>query len=268
MHFDDEHWRDKRSVDKITLYRYHAAAVENLWLDELQEFVKYPTALAQALGHLKLLKLLVREYAWILKHFDIFRYCLERCIEIFSHIMNDVPRDGLLDIIQLLHENRAIGWSTQTMDLAATYGHMYIVKYLHENHSEGCTTKAMDEAAFHGHIDIVKFLHENRTEGCTTNAMDKAAAAGHIEIVKFLHHNRPEGCTKRAYTSGHFDAVQFLLEQAGLRRKTAIVKYLHEHRHQGLTPETIDLSASMGHFDAVQYLLEHRNEGFTFVVKL
>ena len=53
------------------------------------------------------------------------------------------------------------------MDYAAKNGHLEVVKCLHENRTEGCTKDAMDWAAKNGHLEVVKWLHDNRTEGCT-----------------------------------------------------------------------------------------------------
>jgi hypothetical protein len=48
-----------------------------------------------------------------------------------------------------------------TWDWAAKNGHLEFVKWLHENRAEGCSTWAMDGAADNGHLEIVKWLHEN-----------------------------------------------------------------------------------------------------------
>ena len=72
------------------------------------------------------------------------------------------------------------------MNLAARNGHLEVVKWLHQNRTEGCTTDAMDHAASNGHLDVVKWLHQNRKEGCTKDAMDWAAGNGHLEVVNFL----------------------------------------------------------------------------------
>ena len=102
---------------------------------------------------------------------------------------NACAKNGHLEIVKFLHENRSEGCTAWTMDFAAENGHLEVVKFLHENRSEGCTKWAMNNAAENGHLEIVKFLHENRTEGCTKWAMDKAAKNGHLEVVKFLHKN-------------------------------------------------------------------------------
>ena len=47
------------------------------------------------------------------------------------------------------------------MDLAAREGYLDVVKFLHENRNEGCTIEAMDYTAKNRHLDIVEYLQEN-----------------------------------------------------------------------------------------------------------
>src|SRR3989337_934342 len=63
-----------------------------------------------------------------------------------------------------LEKSIKIGWNK-----LAKNGHIELVKWLHENRMEGCTIWAMEWAAQNGHLDIVKWLHENRREGCTND---------------------------------------------------------------------------------------------------
>ena len=81
---------------------------------------------------------------------------------------------------------------------AAKNGYLDVVKRLHDNRSEGCTKDAMDGAARNEHLEIVEWLHDNRSEGCTKDAMDEAALKGHREVLKWLHDNRPVGSKKYA----------------------------------------------------------------------
>src|SRR5436853_597171 len=72
------------------------------------------------------------------------------------------------------------------MNLADRNGHLEVVKWLHQNRKEGCSEWAMDHAAEYGHLEVVKWLHQNRTEGCTIRAMNCAAENHHLEVVKWL----------------------------------------------------------------------------------
>lgn len=105
--------------------------------------------------------------------------------------------NGKFDVILWLHK---VCWkescTTKAMDGAAAGGHLDILKLLHYERAEGCTANAMDRAAGNGHLDIVKSLYENRTEDCTTDAMDSATS---IEVIDFLYENRTEGFTNDAF---------------------------------------------------------------------
>jgi hypothetical protein len=53
------------------------------------------------------------------------------------------------------------------MDYAARNGHVDVVKWLHENRTEGCTTNAMDDASYNGHVDVVKIKRETTFRSIT-----------------------------------------------------------------------------------------------------
>ena len=77
----------------------------------------------------------------------------------------------------------------ETWNACAKNGHLEIVKILHENRTEGCTAWTMNSAAENGHLEVLKFLHENRNEGYTAWAMNRATSNGHLEVAKWLHEN-------------------------------------------------------------------------------
>lgn len=45
---------------------------------------------------------------------------------------------------------------TAAMDEACKNGHLEVVEWLHQNRQEGCTGGAMDMAASHGHLEVSK----------------------------------------------------------------------------------------------------------------
>ena len=102
---------------------------------------------------------------------------------------NACAKNGHLEIVKILHENRTEGCTTWAMDKAATNGQLEVVKWLHENRTEGCTAWTMNSAAENGHLEVLKFLHENRNEGYTAWAMNRATSNGHLEVAKWLHEN-------------------------------------------------------------------------------
>ncbi|KAE9073979.1 hypothetical protein PF007_g25590, partial [Phytophthora fragariae] len=156
--------------------------------------------------------------------------------------MDRAAKNGHLEVVKWLHQNRAEGCTSHAMDSAAGHGHLDVVKWLHLNRTEGCTSDAMDSAASGGHLDVVKWLHRNRMEGCTARAMDKAAKYGHLEVVQWLHFNRQEGCTTRA--------VDYAAENGFLE----IIKWLLENRSEGCSTHAMERAAVSGHLHVVQWL--------------
>ena len=91
---------------------------------------------------------------------------------------------------KVILESRCGGkFDEDVMDWAAKNGHLDVVVWLHENRTEGCSVEAMDWAAKNGHLDVVKWLHENRTEGCSKDAMYWAVGNGHWDVVEWLRDN-------------------------------------------------------------------------------
>ncbi|OWZ22726.1 hypothetical protein PHMEG_0002521 [Phytophthora megakarya] len=146
--------------------------------------------LAAAMGHFEVLKWLCRTYPQL--NFPPTTTCM-------------VAQYGNLHILQWLHHQCDVQWSSNVMDSAAENGHIAVVKWLHENRNEGCTTSAMTYAARNGHLQIVRWLHCNRMESCTLDAMDFATYREHFEILLFLRANITEtGRTvSNFYTRGH-----------------------------------------------------------------
>ncbi|GMF17106.1 unnamed protein product [Phytophthora fragariaefolia] len=141
---------------------------------------KSPFNIAAAVGHFEVVKWLYQNYP-------------EKC---FSHRTTTVATmSGKLEIMQWLHDQTDVEWTTTVMDQAAEGGHLHIVKWLHVNRSEGCTEYAMNHAANMGHLNVVRWLNDNRSEGCTAEAMDLAAGLEHFEVLLYLRARRTEGST-------------------------------------------------------------------------
>ena len=94
---------------------------------------------------------------------------------------------GWLSFIKI--RNSFLKFTRHAINLAARNGHLEVVTWLHQNRKEGCTTWAMDFAAANGHLEVLKWLYQNRKEGCTEDAMEFAKENGHFEIVKWLCQN-------------------------------------------------------------------------------
>ena len=131
-------------------------------------------------------------YIALFKRFDLLEmlYKATGAFLDVKSIFDQYSNHGKLDSLKYLTEIGA-KCSTNAMDSAARDGHIEVVQWLHENRSEGCTTYAMDLAASNGHLEVVKWLHENRFEGCLTEAIDYAALFGseqhHLNLKCIVH---------------------------------------------------------------------------------
>ncbi|KAJ3399043.1 hypothetical protein HDV05_002096 [Chytridiales sp. JEL 0842] len=174
-------------------------------------------------------------------------------------------------------------FSEQEMDIAARDGHLDIVKFLHENRDEGCSSYAMDTAAMNDELEVLKFLHENRDEGCTPDALSYSAASGYLDVVKFLVEVRGEPCTREVLDRAHADVSDYLrarfpdiemdLIATGCSKAAAsfamlnghldVLEYLVKLRISEWCPnELIKLTATRGNLHAVQvlYKYEHKDK--------
>ncbi|KAF4043087.1 putative ankyrin repeat region domain-containing protein [Phytophthora infestans] len=62
-------------------------------------------------------------------------YCTESCFSLVTTSM--VARNNHLEILQWLHCQDSIKWSTDVMDLAADKGHLEVIEGLRTNRKEG-----------------------------------------------------------------------------------------------------------------------------------
>mmetsp|Transcript_34557 Transcript_34557/g.45682 ORF Transcript_34557/g.45682 Transcript_34557/m.45682 type:complete len:175 (-) Transcript_34557:152-676(-) len=119
----------------------------------------------------------------------------------YEYVNGDVAAEaGHVGLLQQQQEKNTrsggMRFTYKAMDKAAKQGHLQVVEWLHNNRTEGCSTGAMDWAASNGHLHMVEWLQRNRTEGATVIAMTWAAEHNHIDVVKYLFFNRHEGCTQ------------------------------------------------------------------------
>ncbi|EQC29694.1 hypothetical protein SDRG_12694 [Saprolegnia diclina VS20] len=261
----------------LSLCDTDAAALRNLWLEDLAPFLEYPIALAYAAvfgGHYELLRYLVREKGVVVADFG-YLHRLGRG----GFAMDVAAKYGHLAVLQLLHDGGASSCTTAAMDDAAMNGHLDVVQWLQQHRTEGCSPNVLDWVVMNGDtaivrflqvkynvafspealqhaasrpdLDIVKQLHYVWHAPCTTATMDEAALAGNLAIVEFLHRHRTEGCTARAMDNAAFDG------------SVDVVRFLHEHRSEGCTTLAIDAAARRGHLSVVEFLTNHRSEGCT-----
>ncbi|OQS03542.1 hypothetical protein THRCLA_21139 [Thraustotheca clavata] len=274
-----------------------AAAMENIWLHQLQDLLHYPVALAYACvdqGHLQFLQYLEANYGVDVSrlqnfysgkglamdiaayhndldmpvltlsaaahgHFRIIKWLAENRLEgCTSHGLLNALNKGHIEIVEYMENHFGVEFKARAMELAAMDGHFNTIKFLHERRQVQCTTDAMNYAATYGHLEIAKYLHIYREEGCTLKAMNYAATHRHFEIVKVLHKYRSEGCTKTA-----MPLLSLAMDEAAARGHLCIIEFLHENRSEGCTARAIDEASTNGFLDIVQFLRENRSEGYT-----
>ncbi|KAF0683927.1 Aste57867_24008 [Aphanomyces stellatus] len=183
---------------------------------------------------------------------------------------------GGLEMLQYILAHRyCVCPPPETLDVAATNGHLDIVRWLH-THGAQCTMYALANALQGHHFNVTRFLVVNRTEGCTAamllewivgqgdvdiahflheyypvlqwtaSQMDDVAARGHLALLTWLHDTSDAGCTTLAMDAaagnGHLDVVQFL----------------HTRRTEGCSANAIKNAAGHGHLEVVHFLLQHQ----------
>ncbi|EGZ05504.1 hypothetical protein PHYSODRAFT_367487, partial [Phytophthora sojae] len=136
--------------------------------------------------------------------------------------MRHAIEGGQTSIVKWLLSNHSFeddSMSTR-IDNCAEYGHLEILKlctkWFQANLELKCKADTMDTAATHGHLEVVKWLHANRSEGCTDRAMNWAARSGHLDVIQWLHYTCAEKCRSdtiyRAAEHGHLETVKWLYE--------------------------------------------------------
>ncbi|OQS05421.1 hypothetical protein THRCLA_20622 [Thraustotheca clavata] len=144
------------SLNGVQVVDILAAAMENLWLDELHDMLQYPIALVQA---------------------AIF-YCNLRFLQylVANHDIDLTRLENILIFPSIFF----------TLDFVARLGHFDMLKYLYKAGIKKCTVKAMNNAARKSHFKIVKWLYENTTNGCSADILGSVLIKGHMKIVEYL----------------------------------------------------------------------------------
>ncbi|OQR90739.1 hypothetical protein THRCLA_09215 [Thraustotheca clavata] len=276
MYFD-RYRQDKSGVDIIKLYNYHVAAMENLWLDELQEFLKYPIALAQAAvlgGHVQMLKLLVSEYGVEPKRLNFINSWMSG-----EFAMNIAASHGDLKMIKYLHSVGNQACTKRAIDFAVDGGHFETIKWLHENRTEGWSSHALSKAIEINRLDIIDYLASHRREGISDIVLVAAVKKRNLGLIKLLHEKYNIKCTHFTFEWAlNLDDLSIakyclehctkkyptrLIDNAALDGRLDIIQLLHESSAIGWSTQTMDFAASNGHIDIVKYLHENRSEGCT-----
>ena len=70
------------------------------------------------------------------------------------------------------------------MDEAAKNGHLDVLRWLHENRQEGCTGGAMDMASRHGHLEVSSKVSQSRSSFlCIMYIIYSRSCIGRFEML-------------------------------------------------------------------------------------
>ncbi|GLE00530.1 hypothetical protein PINS_up009287 [Pythium insidiosum] len=95
--------------------------------------------------------------------------------------------------LQYRYENDVAQARRPVMDILARQGaDEKLLDSLQSTGNAQCTTDAMDGAARFGHLYVVSWLHEHRNEGCTPLALYAAVQNRDVKMVTFLVNQREE----------------------------------------------------------------------------
>ncbi|EFA79811.1 hypothetical protein PPL_06630 [Heterostelium album PN500] len=126
-------------------------------------------------------------------HMEIVKFLLSnRSEKITSNCISLAALNGNLELLKLLTSQKpnTIETNENLMDEVARDGNLEIIRFLNENTSAQCSTKAIDNASANGHLDVVQYLNFNRTEGCSHAALHLALLGNHLEVVQFLEEHK------------------------------------------------------------------------------
>ncbi|EGG14475.1 hypothetical protein DFA_12247 [Cavenderia fasciculata] len=153
------------------------------------------------------------------EHDDIFSMeSLTIKEEPIQHLLDLAASNGQQSMFDYLSNNiQGLKCTTEAMDGASKNGHLNLVKWLNENRTEGCTINAMTMASENGYSDVVRYLYENRTaERCVETVMDHAAAHGDLDLFIYLHEDNRDNnrMSHRAFywavRGNHLPLVQYI----------------------------------------------------------
>ena len=79
------------------------------------------------------------------------------------------------------------------MDAAARQGHLEVVKWLHENRKEGCKKSTMRYTMSLETLEVFKWLHKNRTDGYNEEDLIEEVTTWNypLEVILYLYKHFP-----------------------------------------------------------------------------
>jgi len=118
------------------------------------------------------------------------KYAMKRGVNYFC-------THGDLEMVKYCHRIN-IPFTKGAIDWSARNGHLEIVKWLFENRKDGFTSISIDFASMNGHLHVVKWFSKNTRVVCSEQTMQFALENNHTTIMKWLHENKTE-CQSKEY---------------------------------------------------------------------
>ncbi|OQR87208.1 hypothetical protein THRCLA_22927 [Thraustotheca clavata] len=224
-------------------------------------------------------------------HLDVIKGCIKTELKEVLHQLEMALSAVVTWILLFIWKIIALLAFSKVMTLAARQGIMNTIKFLNEERQVEANIDAMYEAANYGYLDIVKYLHESYSDVCSSDAVDAAAENGHVHIIEYLYenwsrallHQRPgfdpvDGVSKYIekaiklefwkYSSTFMkmvliDAMYYSWTRQHKVGNLGIIKYFQELHIDDICSKMQWILQQRGYLDIVQYLHENRSEGCT-----
>ncbi|KAJ3411011.1 hypothetical protein HDV05_002919 [Chytridiales sp. JEL 0842] len=126
-----------------------------------------------------------------------------------------------LAVVKFLHSINCT-CTTDAMDNAAREGSLEILFFLHQNRTEGCTSSAPLEAAMMGHLSVLQFLQTHYELYINEMVVVTACIGAHAPILDFLLNTYPD----RGYT-------RLVVETALTRENVEVLGYMYSKCFSG-----------------------------------
>lgn len=196
--------------------------------------------------------------------------------------MSEAARNGHLEVVRFLIDNRIEAEAGSGVRSAASAGHLEILKYLRARGAPMELKGVLAGAAQEGRLDVVRWLLEDAhaqekppkpprrgSRWGEVSPIEWAASNGHLEVVKYLfetgHHGYLDYAVRGAASSNHKAVVRWLLEHERYDslasewtrepRPTRTRSYISQATKN--VAHAVSSAARMGHLDLAKYLYQH-----------
>ncbi|KAJ3103841.1 hypothetical protein HDU96_009132 [Phlyctochytrium bullatum] len=132
------------------------------------------------------------------------------------------------------------------VDLAARNGHLDVIDFLLENRKEGCTDYSKVHAGESGDLRVLQYF-ESRMPYDPIVDIFSIAARGHVHILRYIHERQPD--------VGWLRSAEALDEAAG-NGHVEVVKFFCETRGLDPQPETVGMAAHLNRLNVLKYIFE------------